>query len=136
MKITLNTTLKKPDNTTEIVSTELVSTQSRNSTGLPVGPANFRASDAPGVVKREYIGADRIHPEHIRCDSGTITFDVNRTFATVAEAVQYALNGIRAELVEGELKADDTIIFAHAAVTSRSVAMVGCTVAVSYTIEG
>ena len=30
----------------------------------------------------------------------------------------------------------DNVIFAHAAVTSRSVAQVGCTVAVSYTIEG
>lgn len=117
-------------------STVLCSSQTRNSTGIPVGPSNFRSSDAPGVVKRDYIGADRTRPEHIRCDSGTITFDVNRTFATVEAAVNYAFKGIRSEAVEGELKFDNTVIFPHAAVTSRSTAQVGCSVAVSYTIEG
>lgn len=116
--------------------TELCATQTRNSTGSPVGPSNFRASDAPGVVKHDYVGADRTRPEHIKCDAGTVTFDVNRTFATVEDAVAYACVGIREEAVEGELKFGNNIIFAHAAVTSRSVAQVGCTVAISYTIEG
>ena len=119
-----------------IGSTVLCASQTRNSTGQPVGPSNFRASDAPGIVKHDYVGADRTRPEHIKCDSGTVTFDVNRTFATVEEAVAYACVGIRSEAVEGELKIGNSVIFAHAAVTSRSVAQVGCTVAVSYTIEG
>ena len=102
----------------------------------PVGPSNFRASDAPGIVKHDYVGADRTRPEHIKCDSGTVTFDVNRTFATVEDAVAYACVGIRSEAVEGELKFGNNVIFTHAAVTSRSVAQVGCSVAVSYTIEG
>ena len=117
-------------------NTDLCETQTRNSTGKAVGPSNFRASDAPGVVKHDYVGAERTRPEHIKCDAGTVTFDVNRTFATVEDAVAYACVGIREEAVEGELKFGNNVIFAHAAITSRSVAQVGCTVAISYTIEG
>ena len=73
-----------------IGSTVLCASQTRNSTGQPVGPSNFRSSDAPGIVKYDYVGADRTRPEHIKCDAGTVTFDVNRTFATVEDAVAYA----------------------------------------------
>lgn len=117
-------------------NTVLCAGQTRNATGSPVGPSNFRASDAPGIVKHDYIGADRTRPEHIRCDSGSVTFDVSRTFGSVDAAIQYACIGIRSEAVEGELKYGGRTVFEHAAVTTRSVAQVGCTVAVSYTIEG
>ena len=114
---------------------ELVSSQTRNNTGSPVGPANLRLSDTPGVVKREYIGETRIKPEDVRVHSGTCTFDVHREFATVADALAYVA-GIVNEPTEGALKFDSTTVFANAAVTQRSVANVGCSVAVSYTIEG
>ena len=117
-------------------NTVLCSGLTRNSTGQPVGPSNFRSSDNPGVVSRDYIGAERTYPEHVKCDSGTITFEVSRTYPTVEDAIRYACVGIRKEPVEGELYFGETKVFDHAAVTSRSVATVGCTVAVSYTIEG
>lgn len=114
---------------------ELVSTQARNNTGSPVGPQNLRLSDTPGVVKREYIGETRIKPEDVRVHSGSCTFDVHREFATVADALAYVA-GIVNEPTEGALMFDTTEVFATAAVTLRSVAQVGCSVAVSYTIEG
>lgn len=114
---------------------ELVSSQTRNNTGSPVGPANLRLSDTPGVVKREYIGETRIKPEDVRVHSGTCTFDVHREFASVALALAYVA-GIVNEPTEGDLKFDSTTVFENAAVTQRSVANVGCSVAVSYTIEG
>lgn len=114
---------------------ELVSSQTRNNTGSPVGPSNLRLSDTPGVVKREYIGETRIRPEDVRVHSGTCTFDVHREFSTVALALAYVA-GIVNEPTEGALKFDSTTVFENAAVTQRSVANVGCSVAVSYTIEG
>ena len=114
---------------------ELVSTQARNNEGKPVGPRNLRLSDMPGVVKREYIGETRIKPEDVRVHSGSCTFDVHREFASVDLALAYVA-GIVNEPTEGALKFDNTEVFATAAVTSRSVAQVGCSVAVSYTIEG
>ena len=114
---------------------ELVSSQTRNNTGSPVGPANLRLSDTPGVVKREYIGETRISPEDVRVHSGTCTFDVHREFSTVALALAYVA-GLVNEPTEGALKFDSTTVFENAAVTQRSVANVGCSVAVSYTIEG
>lgn len=113
----------------------LVKTQARNNDGDPVGPQNLRLSDIPGIVKREYIGETRIKPEDVRVHSGSCTFDVHREFATVAAALAYVA-GLVNEPTEGTLKFDSTTVFENAAVTSRSVAQVGCSVAVSYTIEG
>lgn len=117
-------------------NTVLCAGQTRNANGSPVGPANFRANDAPGIVKHDFVGADRTRPEHIRCDSGSVTFDVSRTFGDVDAAIAYACVGIRSEAVEGALKYDGQTVFEHAAITSRSVGVVGCTVGISYTIEG
>ena len=114
---------------------ELISTQARNNTGSAVGPQNLRLSDMPGVVKREYIGETRIKPEDVLVHSGSCTFDVHREFATVDAALAYVA-GIVNEPTEGALKFDSNTVFETAAVTSRSVAQVGCSVAVSYTIEG
>ena len=108
----------------------------RNSTGSPIGPSNYTSSESPGIIKHEFIGADRIAPEHIRCNSGTISFDVERIFPSVDEALAYATKGFREEPVDGELTFDDEVVFAKAAVTARHVTHVGCAVAVSYTIEG
>ena len=113
----------------------LVATQARNSTGSPVGPQNLRLSDMPGVVKREYIGKTRIEPEDVNVHSGSCTFDVHREFEGVDAALAYVA-GIVNEPTEGALKFNSTTVFEKAAVTSRSVAQVGCSVAVSYTIEG
>lgn len=117
-------------------NTTLVAGLTRNNLGNPVGPSNFRMTDAPGVVRREYVGADRIRPEHVKCDAGTINFDVTRTFASEADALSYIAGAFLTEASEGELKLDNTTVFAHAAVTSRSIAHKGCSVAISYTIEG
>lgn len=117
-------------------ATTLCAGQTRNSSGSPVGPANLRVSLTPGVVIREYVGADRVAGEHIKCDRGVVTFDVERIFPTVAKALEYASKTFLSEPSEGLLAFDGSTVFENAAVTSRSVAVVGCAVAVSYTIEG
>ena len=127
MKITIGTTGN---------ITELVSTQARNNTGSPVGPNRLRLSDMPGVVKREFVGKTRIEPEDVRVHSGTCTFDVHRTFGSVDDALAYISGDFLNEVSEGEFKIGNNVVFAKAGVSNRIVALVGCTVAVSYTIEG
>ena len=111
----------------------------RDSTGKPVGPNNLRMQLAPGVAVREYVGADRVQPEHVRCDSGSLTFGVTRTFATVAAALTYLKGAFLTEPSEGQLTFDDTDVFGanhKSVVTQRTAALVGCTVAVNYSITG
>lgn len=122
--------------TVTLGDTTLVATQTRNSTGSPIGPASLTMSLAPGVALREYIGAERVTGEHLRCDRGVVSFSVERIYASPAAALDYVTGGFLGEDCEGELKFDGDTVFRNAAVTSRSVAVVGCAVAVSYTIEG
>ena len=127
MKITIGTTGN---------ITELVATQARNNTGSPVGPDKLRIADTPGIVKREYIGKDRIEPEDVKVHSGVCTFDVHREFASVEDALEYVGSTMLNERTEGEFKIGNNVVFAKAAVTNRTAALVGCTVAISYTVEG
>ena len=102
-----------------------------------MGPSNLRIAETPGVAAREYVGADRVQPEHVRCDSGTLTFGVTRTFADMAAALAYISGTFLLEASEGQLKFDNTNVFgAKSVVTQRVAALVGCTVAVNYTIQG
>lgn len=122
--------------TIKLGDTTLCAGQTRNSTGSPVGPSNLRMQLSPGVALREYVGADRVLGEHVRCDSGSVSFGVTRTFATEADALAYVKGGFLAEASAGALKFDDATVFANAAVTQRTAALVGCTVAVEYSITG
>ena len=111
----------------------------RNSTGGPVGPGGLRMAETPGAVLREYVGADRVEGEHVRCDSGSVSFGVTRTFATVAAALSYISGAYLAEPKKGVLKFGDNAVFGAghvSVVTQRTMALVGCTVAVNYTIQG
>ena len=117
-------------------NTKLCEGQTRNNTGAPVGPRDIRDAETPGVVIREYVGADRVVGDRVGCDHGTVTFGVTRTFSSVALATAYALVGHRSEDTVGALMYDDTTIFENAAVTRREISQVGCTVVVNYTIEG
>ena len=110
--------------------------QSRSSNGSATGPASLTLALAPGVVLREYVGADRVAGEHVKCDHGTVSFSVERIFATPADALAYVRGAFLAENSEGAFKFDDDTVFANAAVTARNAALVGCAVAVNYTIEG
>ena len=114
----------------------LCSDGERSVDGSPVGPGNLSISEAPGVELREFVGADRIRPEHVLCNHGTMTFQATRVYPTAAAAAAYALTGHLAEPVEGELKYGAATIYQNACVTSRRIGMVGCTVVVNYTIEG
>lgn len=117
-------------------TTTLCAGQTRNATGSPIGPEDFRGSDAPGVVTHDFIGAAREVPELIRCNHGTISFGVTRTFADVEAATAYMATSFWTEGSAGALKFDNTQVFANACVTSRTYAWVGNTVKVNYTIEG
>ena len=122
--------------TIELGDTTLCAGQARNSTGSPVGPDGLTISDSPGVMSRQYVGADRVAPEHVGCDSCIVSFKVVRVFGRVADALAYATHGVFQEDVEGALKFDGTTRLSRAAVKSRVVVHNGCAVAVSYTIEG
>ena len=108
----------------------------RNSTGVPMGPQNVRVQENPGAVLREYVGADRVEGERVRCDSGTVSFGTTRIFGTEAEATAWAMTGHRAEAVEGALVVDGETVYRKAVVTSKQVSQVGVAVATQYTIQG
>lgn len=118
-------------------STYLVEGQTRNSTGSPVGPADLRIAESPGAAVREFVGADRVQPEHVRCDSGVVSFGVTRTYGSVADALAYLSGSFLSEASEGQLKFDSTNVFGpKSVVTQRVAALVGRTVHVDYTIQG
>lgn len=119
-----------------IGSTELVSGQTRNSTGSPIGPDNLVIDDRPGIVIREYVGKTRIEPEDVKPHHGSASFGVTRTFASVAAALTYMSTTLLGEETEGALKFDSNVVFSKATVSNRKAANVGCTVVVNYTIEG
>ena len=73
--------------TIKLGSYVLCAGDTRNSAGDPVGPQNLRLQETPGVAVREFVGADRVKPEHVRSDSGSVTFGVTRTFASAADAL-------------------------------------------------
>ena len=109
----------------------------RDSYGSPAGPEDLQISEVPGVAVREFIGADRIRPEHLGCNAGTVSFSVARTFGTVEGALAYISEGIFSEAVEGQLKFDEAAVFgSKSVVTNRRVSLVGCTVKIAYTIQG
>ena len=108
----------------------------RNSTGVPMGPQNIRVQENPGAVLREYVGADRVEGERVRCDSGMVSFGTTRIFATEAAATAWAMYGHRAEAVEGALEVDGETVYPKAVVTSKQVSQVGVAVATQYTIQG
>lgn len=130
-------------------SLTLVHGQSRNTSGLPVGPDNLVVRDERGVERRELVGADGVEPEWIRCDARQVEFSVTRVYATPAAALAYAFGTDPATgggLAEGRqaaaaLKADagtdgETTIMSHASITRRESTVEGCAVAVRYVIEG
>ena len=129
-------------------ATKLCEGDVRDTTGEPMGPRDLRIQLTPGVAIREFVGADRVQPEHVKCDSGTISFGVTRTFATPEAAITYATSTFLNEPNEGVLTVGSTKIFgtrtlsnnttvdAKCVVTQRALAVVGCTVAVNYSITG
>ena len=128
-------------------TTTLCAGDMRNSSGNPMGPRDLRIQLTPGVAIREFVGADRVQPEHVKCDSGSISFGVTRTFATPEDAITYATSTFLNEPNEGVLTVGTTKIFgtrtvngttvdAKCVVTQRALAVVGCSVAVNYSITG
>ena len=122
--------------TSGAVAHVLCSDAARSVNGAPVGPGNLSMAETPGVEMREYVGADRVVPEHVRSNHGTLTFQATRVYDTAAAAAAYALTGHLSEPVAGTLKYGSSVIFQNACVTSRKIGLVGCTVVVNYTIEG
>ena len=115
-------------------------TRNSGSTPNPMGPQNVRRGEKPGTALREYVGADRVNGEWVKCDSGVLSFGVVRIFDTPAHAAAFALTGFGTEPREGTLTAtvgsDTVTIFSKCVITSRESAQVGCAVATQYTIEG
>lgn len=112
----------------------------RNATGQPMGPQNVRRAERPGAALREYVGADRVQGEWVKCDAGALTFGVTRIFPSAAAAAAFALTGFGSEPRAGALTATQggqtVTLFAKCVITSRESAQVGCAVATQYTIEG
>lgn len=115
----------------------LVAGQTRNSTGSPVGPANLQIVEQPGVIEREYIGADRIQAEHLAPDHGTVSFTVTRVFATVDAALTYATQTVFTEAKVGQLTIGSKNIFgSKTALVERKISHVGVAVVVAYSFKG
>lgn len=123
--------------TITIGSTTLCHGQTRSTAGDAVGPDGLEIEDVPGVAVYELIGADRIAPEHVKCDAGTVSFSVTRTFADVPAALAYFEEGLLEEAAEGQLKFGTANVFGpKSVVTRRRAKLVGCSVIVSYNIQG
>jgi len=118
------------------VTTTLCAGRSRNSSGDPIGPEGMSGSDMPGVVTHDYIGAARETPELVRCNHGTVSFGVTRTFADLDAAEAYMASTFWNEGSEGALYYGSRKVYDSACVNSRTYAWVGNTVKVNYTIEG
>ena len=110
------------------------------STPNPMGPQNVHRAEKPGAALREYVGADRVQGEWVKCDAGTLTFGVTRIFPSEAAAAAFALTGFGSEPRAGALTAtqgDQTVdLFTKCVVTGRESSQVGVAVYTQYTIEG
>jgi len=130
----------KPPGGQNAVDCVLCAGDARNSTGQPMGPQNVRRTERPGAALREYVGADRVEGEWVKCDAGTLTFGVTRIFPSEAAAAAFALTGFGSEPRDGVLTATQdgqTVdLFTKCVVTGRESSQVGVAVYTQYTIEG
>ena len=116
--------------------TVLSTGDARRSDGNPFGVGGITVSETPGAEIREYVGADRVEGEHIRCDHGSVSFQTHRVFPTVEAAVAWAMFGHREEAKAGALVFGGNTVFAKAVVTAKRLSQVGVAVSTQYTIQG
>ena len=116
--------------------TVLATGDARRSDGNPFGVGGITVSETPGAEIREYVGADRVEGEHIRCDHGSVSFQTHRVFPTVEAAVAWAMFGHREEAKAGALVFGGNTVFAKAVVTAKRLSQVGVAVVTQYTVEG
>lgn len=116
--------------------TVLSTGDARRADGQPFGVSNIAVAETPGAEVREFVGADRVQGEHVRCDRGVASFRTTRVFASAVEAAAWMLAGHRAEAKEGALVYGETTVFAKAVLTAKRLSQVGLTVFTQYTIEG
>ena len=116
--------------------TVLSTGDARRSDGMPFGVGGITVSETPGAEIREYVGADRVEGEHVRCDHGSVSFQTHRVFPTVEAAVAWAMSGHRAEAKAGALVFGGNTIFAKAVVTGKRLSQVGVAVVTQYNVEG
>ena len=117
-------------------NTVLSTGDARRSDGKPFGVGGITVSETPGAELREYVGADRVEGEHVRCDHGSVSFQTHRVFATVEAAVAWAMSGHRAEAKAGALVFGGNTVFVNAVVTAKRLSQVGVAVVTQYTVEG
>ena len=116
--------------------TMLSTGDARRSDGKPFGVGSITVSETPGAELREYVGADRVEGEHVRCDHGSVSFQTHRVFPTVDAAVAWAMAGHREEAKAGALVFGGNTVFAKAVVTAKRLSQVGVAVVTQYTVEG
>ncbi len=109
----------------------------RNKAGDAIGPFNLRYSETPGTQRHEFIGADRVQNEHIRCDSGSVSFSVIRIFATIEAMLTYFTTTFKNEPKEGILKVGGVQMLGDRVTVRRDLAsVVGAKIQINYTFEG
>lgn len=116
--------------------TVLSTGDARRSDGKPFGVGGITVSETPGAELREYVGADRVEGEHVRCDHGSVSFQTHRVFPTVEAAVAWAMSGHRDEAKDGKLVFGRNTVFTQAVVTGKRLSQVGVAVVTQYTVEG
>lgn len=115
----------------------ICSDAARSTAGSPVGPDNLQGNMMQGVVDREFIGADGIEPAQVGLDRAACSFGVIRTFGSADLALAWVADNLTAQgALFGELKFGTETMMTNAAVRNLGYAVVGCTVALTYSIEG
>ena len=117
-------------------NTVLSTGHARRSDAKPFGVGGITITETPGAELREYVGADRVEGEHVRCDHGSVSFQTHRVFPTVEAAVAWAMSGHRAEAKAGALVFGGNTVFVTAVVTAKRLSQVGVAVVTQYTVEG
>lgn len=108
----------------------------RRTDGSPFGVANVMVGENPGAEVREFVGADRVAGEWVRCNHGVVSFQTTRIFASVGDAVAWAMSKHWGEPTAGKLVYGGNTVFENAVVTSKRLSLVGVAVITQYTIEG
>jgi hypothetical protein len=103
--------------------------------GKATGPGEWQQSYAPGVEERRFVGAQGVKPEASGIDAVSLSFAVNATFETPADAMKYEM-GLKDKVPRvARIEVDGAAYLARASITHVS-GWTGCTVSIKYTLRG
>ena len=104
--------------------------------GTPIGPDNMDSRTEKGTLDREPIGAQGIDTEPVGCDRRTLTFTIQRIYATADDALAgYAT--LESDCPDkGEVKLGGNTLITKATFRNIALHLRGVNVSAVYTFEG